>query len=104
MKLKQKLAARRGETLTETLVAILVISLSAAVLAAMIGAASRMNRLAIQQDEANYAAISAAETGAGTATNGTVTITTVDGSSTNYHVKFYGGSGFVSYRKAGGTP
>lgn len=103
MKLKQKLSARRGETLTETLVAILVISLSAAVLAAMIGAASRMNRLAIQQDEANYAAISAAETGSGTATNGKVTIK-VNGISTEYDVGFYGGSGFVSYRKAGGTP
>lgn len=63
MRLWKKLCSRRGETLTETLVAVLVVGLSSAVLAAMIGAASRLNAVAIQKDETLYAAVIAAETG-----------------------------------------
>lgn len=62
MRLWNKLTSRRGETLTETLAAILVISLSSVVLASMLGAASRMNATAIARDKALYAAVSKADT------------------------------------------
>lgn len=62
MRAWNKLTAHRGETLTYTLAAILVVALSSAVLAAMVGAASRMNATAIQQDQTLYTAVTAAET------------------------------------------
>ncbi|MDO4516821.1 MAG: hypothetical protein Q4C76_06780 [Bacillota bacterium] len=62
MRLWNKLASRRGETLTETLVAILVVALSSAILATMIGAASRMNKTAMEKDAQLYGAVTAAET------------------------------------------
>ncbi len=55
--------ARRGETLTEALVGILIVGLSSAVLAAMIVSAARMNEAAAARDEALYAAVTEAENG-----------------------------------------
>lgn len=63
MRLFQKLRERRGETLAETLTALLIVSLSGAVLAAMIGSAGKMNATALRKDAALYHALTAAETG-----------------------------------------
>lgn len=74
----KKLRSRRGETLTETLAAILIVALSSAVLAAMIGAASRMSSAVLRQDKALYDAVTAAETRPNSARAddpGTVTVT-----------------------------
>ena len=56
-----KLRARRGETLVETLVAILLLALSAAMLAIMVGAAMRINRETALASAMLYREISIAE-------------------------------------------
>lgn len=56
-----KLSGRRGETLTETLCAILITALAAALLVSMPGAARRLNKMALEQDTRLYDAVSAAE-------------------------------------------
>ncbi|MCF2615672.1 type II secretion system protein [Oscillibacter valericigenes] len=57
-----KLRSRKGETLTETLVAILLVGLASVVLASMISAASRMGAQALEWDTALYEAVTAVET------------------------------------------
>ncbi len=73
MKLRNKLTSRRGETLTETLVGILIIGLSSVVLVGMAAASARMNSAAIAEDEALYAAVTRAESAASTGSE-TVTV------------------------------
>ncbi len=63
MRLKSKLASRRGETLTETLAGILIVGLASAVLAVMITAASHLNAAAVASDTALYGAVTKAEKG-----------------------------------------
>ncbi len=63
MKLKKKLASRRGETLTEALVGILIVALSSVALVAMVTAASHMNTAAAARDQALYDAVKEAESG-----------------------------------------
>ena len=62
MSVYNKLRSRKGETLTETLVAILLVGLASVVLASMIGAASRMGVQAKEQDEKLRDAVTAVET------------------------------------------
>lgn len=62
MRIWNKLRARKGETLTETLVAVLLVGLASVVLASMVGAASRMSIRALERDGKLYAAVTAAET------------------------------------------
>ena len=62
MSIVNKLRSRKGETLTETLVALLIVGLSSVVLASMIGAASRMGVQAKEQDEKLRDAVTAVET------------------------------------------
>ena len=59
--IRSKLRSRRGETLTETLAAILIVGLASAGVAAMISAASRMNAEAERLNDALYEAVYAAE-------------------------------------------
>ncbi len=63
MKSVKKLASRRGETLTETLVGVLIVGLASVVLASMAVASSNMNAAAIKADKALYSAVSNAEQG-----------------------------------------
>ncbi len=79
MKLWNKLTSHRGETLTETLVGILVVALSSVVLASMVAAASRMNSTAMAADTALYAAVTEADKGTKISTK-TVTVTVKVGS------------------------
>ena len=62
MKRWNKLRSRKGETLTETLVAILLVGLASVVLASMISAASSMSAQALERDTALYEAVTAVET------------------------------------------
>lgn len=110
MKIWNKLTSRRGETLTETLVALLIVGLASGVLATIVGAASHMNKTAMDKDEVLYKAITAAETKTGTGTTGKVDIT-VDGNDVDPNgldVTFYSDeSGTLyaySYMKEVGTP
>ena len=66
MKRCNKLRSARGETLTETLMAVLIVGLASVMLAAMIGSASRMNRTALQKDAAYLKALSQVESGTDT--------------------------------------
>lgn len=61
MRILKKLASRRGETLTETLVGVLIVGLASVALASMVVASSNMNAAAIKADEALYKAVSRAE-------------------------------------------
>ncbi len=79
MKLWNKLASCRGETLTETVAGILIVGLASAVLAGMAAASSRMNAAAVAADAALYAAVTKAEKGDRIG-GGTVTVeVTVEG-------------------------
>ena len=77
MKLVHKLKSRGGETLTETLVAVLVVSLASAALAALLTAAVNLNQKAKAQDAVLYQAVTEAQfpQGTGLGETGTVTVT-----------------------------
>ena len=106
MSICSKLRSRKGETLTETLVALLIVGLSSVVLASMIGAASRMGTQAAERDKAMYEEVAAAEARTGDSEDGSVTVTVGDTNQT-IDVKYYGGEdGLHSYvyEKIGGEP
>lgn len=63
MRLWNRLASRRGETLTETLAGILIVGLASAVLAGMAAVSARINSAAAAADTALYAAVTKAENG-----------------------------------------
>lgn len=89
--MRRKLRSRRGETLIESLVALLLVSIASVALIAMVTSASRMNKAANQLDSGLYAAVSAAEVRQDNEDkeDGTVTVT-VDGDSVTKDVTFYG--------------
>lgn len=103
----RKLRNQRGETLSETLCAILVVGLAVALLAGLISAASRLDRKAAQANAALYQAVSQAEGAADSGTPGQITVT-VNGVETSMNVTFYGNKDqAVSYRTPSpteGTP
>ena len=86
--MKKKLSSRRGETLAETLVAVLIVSFASVLLASMLTSSSRLNKTAKENDEELYAAVTAAETQSGTGTDGTVTVS-VAGESIEKNVLLY---------------
>lgn len=96
----KKLRNKRGETLVETLCAVLVTGLAVALLAAMVSASSRLERKAIQEAGKLYAAVSDAESVQETLGNGSVTVKIGTDPETTVPVTFYGGQDqAVSYRK-----
>lgn len=101
--MQHKLRSHRGETLTETLAAILIVSLASVVLMTLVVAASRINRTAGAGDKVFRAEQAVAEVQASGA-DGTVTLAgDVRG---EYAVKFFGGAGALtsySYQKGGGA-
>ena len=100
-----KLKATSGETLTETLAALLVITFCSALLATMLSSAAKLNGGAIEQDKALYRDISLAEDQTGATTSGKVRIeATLDGNSTKFTadcpVEFYGDpASLTSYKE-----
>ena len=98
MNIHQKLRSNRGETLVETLAAILVIGLVSGAFAAGISAAAKMNRRAMEKDDALYAAVTAAEQQLPeSATPGVIQVT-VGGTSAEIPVSFYGKEHLYTYR------
>ena len=95
-----KLRGSGGETLTETLAAVLVVSCASVLLATMILAASHMNGTAREQDEKLYAEISSAEAQSAADTDATVTATEDGGPAYRFDVSLYG-EGLRSYRRKG---
>ncbi len=81
--MKQKLKGRRGETLTEVLVAILVVGASIAILTGMVNASMSINRQVREMDMGDngfYSALSAAETHAfDPAADDVITVTATGG-------------------------
>jgi len=89
VKLWKKLISRQGETLTETLVGILVVGLASAVLACMSAVSARMNAAAVAKDTALYDAITSAETGTVPVGSRMVTVT-VNGTPRTFSSALYG--------------
>ena len=69
-RLKKKLKSRRGESLTETLVALLIITLSAGLLAGGTTSAVRINERAIASAETFYEQFGTTETGVANPSDG----------------------------------
>lgn len=89
MRTFRKLRSRKGETLTETLVAVLLVGLASVVLASMISAASHMSAQALERDTALYNEITVAEAQSSGVQNGSVTVE-IGGSSQNFNVAYFG--------------
>lgn len=96
-RLRAKLFARRGETLTETLCALLVVALASLALAAMLSAANRLNASAIERDDALYIGLTAAEGRTSTPEPGEVAVTGDGGFSAKFAVDWYGADGLWAY-------
>lgn len=94
-----KLKSQRGETLVETMASIVIAALSVALLFTCVMAASQINRMAQEADEAYYKALTAAETQAAAAKSGKMEI-----SEKEFDISLYGGEGLYSYAlKEAGT-
>lgn len=102
--LKRKLSSRRGDTLVEVLVSILVAGLSVALLVGMVATGAKFNAMARAEDEALYQELSAAE--GRTASLGQETLSlTVGGEKHNLTVEIYGTEeGLTSYAREGSAP
>lgn len=106
-----KLQSRRGETLVETLAAILIVSLASVVLLTMAVTTVRVTRAAREADRAFQAEVEAAEAQRSAAGTGTVTVRVKGGPAYTYEVTRYraaGGTGeappLTSYTAREGTP
>lgn len=104
-RLKRKLASRRGETLVEVLVSILLAGLSVLLLVSMLSAAARFNTAARQADARLYAELSAAE-GRTQEVDGSASLSLVIGGQTTLiDVAVYGAQdGLTAYAKKGVGP
>ncbi len=98
-----KLRSRRGESLVEVLVSVLVGVLAVGLLASAIAASSQIDRSAEQKDEGFYEELSAAEAQESSTELGEVTVTLSDGTSIQFDVDYYGGDDIRSYKLKGGT-
>ena len=90
----------RGETLLESLAAMLILALSTALLLTGIGAAVRINRQTDEQNAARAEARTRAETQAAPGESAAVTVTFEDGQTLTLPVAVYGApEGPASYRE-----
>ncbi len=98
-----KLREKKGETLTETLCAVLVAGIAVALLAGFISASSRLNQKAAGKMAELVEAVSQAETAGSALGDGVLTVE-VDGAEVQLPVSFYGKSDWaVAYRESGGV-
>lgn len=93
--------SKKGETLAETLIALLLVCIASVALASMVMAASRMNATAMERDDALYAAVSQAEIASLDDGSGTVEVT-VDNQSQSFSVDYSGSDIARSYNTQGG--
>ena len=73
--MREKLRSERGESLVETLTAVVIIALASAALASMIASAAKLNITARENDHELYEAISQLEEGLEEGEEGMVTVT-----------------------------
>ncbi len=107
--MKQKLKGRRGETLTEVLVAILVVGASIAILTGMVNASMSINRQVREMDmgtDGFYPGVTAVETHTFSASDDPITVKTTGGPSTVTFSDVYsytpeGSSALTVYGKEG---
>lgn len=104
--MKHKLKSARGETLTETLAAILVVSLSAVVLTAMSVTSVHINRAADEADRQFREEVLAAELQEAGESGTARAAVTAPGLSYHYTVRITGGEGRLASYAPGteGTP
>ena len=96
----RKLRHTGGETLTETLAAVLVVSCASVLLATMILASSHLNATARAQDGVLYREVSAAEAQSEGGAPAKVVLTDEKNNRYSLNVAVYGkGDGLRSYRK-----
>ncbi len=97
----KKLRERSGETLVETLVAMLVIAFASLLLASMVSASGSIDISVREKDGDFYRGLSAAELkdGAETVADGKVIITYENDTTETYDVNAYKGDGLYSYKK-----
>ena len=103
--MRKKLRSRRGETLSETLVAVLIVALSTVILATMTAASARLDRSADQVTAQFYDELTAAEAcNDDDGAPGSVRLSgALAGGNTDVPVTFYGlEDGLTAYRRAGG--
>ncbi|MCI2057282.1 MAG: hypothetical protein LKJ86_09085 [Oscillibacter sp.] len=100
----KKLKSSRGETLVETLVAILTVTLASLLFLQMTNSAASINRSTAAADETFQADLSAAEIQSGAASSGTVTLQN-GAASYSYGVDVYTSSdgNLTSYAAEGGA-
>lgn len=107
-RLRVKLNSSRGETLVETLAAILIAALSVAMLLGGVTVSANLGRQADRSDAYFYETLTAAENRQTPVTSGVaspVVKITVSGTSIELPVQVYGGEGLYSYAldTGGGT-
>lgn len=90
----KKLQSSKGETLIETLCAVLIVGTACGIFATMIVAATRINELALSADQKLHNELSAAEKHVGGSTMSTVTVSWTDGigSYQDFKIKITGNS------------
>lgn len=98
-----KLKSRRGETLVEAMASIVIAALSVALLFTCVMAASQINRMAREADEAYYAALTAAETQMADADH-PVKSGKIEINGREFNISLYGGEGMYAYAKGGTGP
>ena len=107
-KLRDKLASAAGETLVETLAAILVAALSVTLLVGGVAASGAIDRAARASDDDFYAALTAAEGQDGTGDPITVTVAGESAFQAELSADLYGGDGdlhaYARAERGGGTP
>lgn len=104
----KKIKCKKGETLVEILVAVLIIALSAGMFATMYTASMNINLSARRQDEEFFRAVeeleNAVENGGDEKTDGVVSYSNRDsGETNNTHVDFFTRNGMTVYRNGGGA-
>lgn len=106
-KLKRKLVSAAGETLVETLAAILVAALSVTLLVGGVNAAAQIDRAAQTADNDFYADLTAAEGQAGESAPLTVTVAGEGSFEAKIPAALYGGEGdlraYARQEREGGT-
>ena len=99
----------RGETLVETLAAILIAALSVALLVGSVTASGNLARQADQSDDSFFSILTEAENRESPLSDGmsgsqTVTITEGGGKTATIPVQVYGGEDLYSYARQAATP
>jgi len=91
--------SRAGETLTETLITMLIVGLSSVLFITMVGASGRIFRSSKTKYDEIYGKIAAADVQSGTPFEGAITVTGSSSTAVSVKVNWYGDTSYVlSYK------